>query len=235
MEDSARRAVFAGLEISSEITKLQERLKKSQETTINFHIGIHTGIVVTEEVKSSVSSERHSIVGNVPRVAAGLAALAEPGSVVVSGATRQIVGDAFAYHSLGTHSGKAIGAMSKYSRSWGERRGDRSRSEGAEYQTPLIGREYETGLLNQRWERPAAAWARSCWFVLSRGLAKRVCCRHFGGTGRGGMQSFNACSTYHQNQPFYPIGEFLKRLAKLNSEDSDESKLDKLEGLLREF
>ena len=65
--------------------------------------------MVTEEVEVEVSSERHSIVGNVPRVAAGLAALAEPGTVVISGTTRQIVGNAFLYDSLGTHSGKAIG------------------------------------------------------------------------------------------------------------------------------
>ncbi|MGI9471283.1 MAG: serine/threonine protein kinase, partial [Rubripirellula sp.] len=70
-EDSARQALLAALQIRSEILRLQERSAKTQGLVIDFRIGIHTGIVVTEEVVSEMSSERHSIVGNVPRVAAG--------------------------------------------------------------------------------------------------------------------------------------------------------------------
>ena len=237
-EDSARRAVLAGLEISSEIKTLQERLKKTQELVINFRIGIHTGIVVTEEIEAGVSSERHSIVGNVPRVAAGLAALAEPGSVVVSGVTRQIVGDAFSYHPFGTHSGKAIGRNVEVFVVVGAHdQADDIAGETAEHQTPLIGREHEMGLLNQRWEQAGSGSGQVVLLCAEAGVGKsRLLSAFRHGLGDPALQSFEArCSTYHQNSALHPISELLKRLAHVNSEDSDEAKLNKLEGLLKSF
>lgn len=235
MEDSARRAVFAGLDISAEIKKLQERLKKSQELMIDFRIGIHTGIVVTEEVVSDVSSERHSIVGNVPRVAAGLAALAEPSSVVVSNSTRQIVGEVFTYHSLGTHSGKAIGRnVELFVVAAANDTAAGIAEKDTEHQTPLIGREHETGLLNQRWEQSSRGVGQVVVLCAEAGVGKsRLLSAFRQGLGGATYLSFEArCSTYHQNSAFHPIREFLKRLAEVNSDDTDEAKLSKLEALL---
>ncbi len=238
LEDAARRAVFAGLEIGEEIKKLQERLKKSEELMIDFRIGIHTGIVVTEEVEAEFSSERHSIVGNVPRVATGLAMLAEPGAVVVSGATRQIVGDSFVYHSLGAHSSKAIGRnvevleVLKANDSATD-----SASEAAEHDTPLIGREHEMGLLHQCWQQAASGAGQVVSVCAEAGVGKsRLLTAFRQGVGETAVESFQLrCSTFHQNSAFYPISEFLSRLAQLSSEDSDEAKLGKLESLLERY
>jgi class 3 adenylate cyclase/tetratricopeptide (TPR) repeat protein len=233
LEDSARRAVFASLEISAEIKKLQERLKKSEELMIDFRIGIHTGIVVTEEVVSEVSSERHSIVGNVPRVAAGLAALAEPGAVVVSGTTRQIVGNTVVYHSLGTHSGKAIGRKVEL---FAVVRANDTATDAAG-KTPLIGREHEMGLLHQCWEQSKRGSGQVVLVCAEAGVGKsRLLSAFRQGLGDAAVQSFEArCSTYHQNSAFHPISELVRRLAQLGSDDSDETKLGKLETLLHRF
>jgi class 3 adenylate cyclase/predicted ATPase len=234
-EDSARQAVFAALEIKSEVNHLLERLKKAGEMVIDFRIGIHTGIVVAEEVVSEVSSERHSIVGNVPRVAAGLAALAEAGSVVISGTTQQIVGKTFSYEDRGTHSGKAIGRNVELFAVVGVSNRRDENAEVTQYTSPLIGREHETGLLHERWEQACSDSGQVVLICAEAGVGKsRLLAAFRQGVEDKAKHSFEArCSTYHQNSALYPISEFLKRLAKLNTEDSDETKLDKLEKLLQ--
>jgi len=231
MEDSARRAVLSGLEIDSEIKKLQARTHDSTPK-IQFCIGIHSGIVVTEDLDVGVSSERHSIVGNVPRVAAGLATIGEPGSVVVSGTTKQIVGDGFVYQSLGNKSGKAIGRNVDIFAVLGASEAIID-SGGSEYQTPLIGREHEMGLLNQRWEIAKSGQGQVVLASAEPGVGKTRLLSAFRISLGSEAQYFTArCSTFHQNSAFYPISDCLRRLAELHPEDSDEAKLGKLERLL---
>lgn len=236
MEDSARRAIFAGLEICSAIANLQERTKTFESAAIQFCIGIHTGTVVAEESDAGVSSGRHSIVGNVPRVAAGLSALAERGSLVISGTTKQIAGDAFSYHCLGVHSGKVIGKNVEAFSVVGVNDSESERRD-TEYQTPLIGRDYEMGVLNQCWAKANNGLGQTVLACAEPGVGKtRLLSAFKAKLGEAGLQSFGArCSTFHQNSALYPISEFLKRLAQFNSDDSDEAKLEKLEGLLKRF
>ncbi len=238
LEDAARRAVFAGLEISTEIKNLQERLQRASDPMIEFRIGIHTGIVVTEEVEAEFSSERHSIVGNVPRIAAGLATLGEPGAVIVSGTTRQIVGDAVAYESLGTHSSRAIGRNVEVFAVAGPLESEPDRSgEAADGAAPLIGREHEMGLLNQCWQQAATGSGQLVSICAEAGVGKsRLLSAFRQGLAEQTLESFQVrCSTFHQNSAFYPISEFLSRLAQLRSEDSDEAKLGKLESMLNHY
>ncbi len=236
MEDSARRAIYAGLEICAAILKLQERAKRSESAAIGFSVGIHTGTVVTEELEGGVSSERHSIVGNVPRVAAGLVALAEPGSLVITGTTKLIAGDAFIYESLGIHSGKVIGKNVEVFSVVGISDAESDRSND-EYPTPLIGRDHEMRVLNQSWSRAGSGLGQTVLMCAEPGVGKtRLLSAFKSQLGDAGRQAFGArCSTFHQNSAFYPISEFLKRRAQLNAEDSDEAKLEKLESLLKRF
>lgn len=237
-EDSARQAVLAALQIRSEVVQLQERLRKANQFTIDFRLGIHTGIVVTEEVVSEVSSERHSIVGNVPRIAAGVAGLAEPGALVVSGATQQIIGKALVCHSIGTHSGKAIGRNVELFEV--ERVDDSAAvlTDQPDAETlPLIGREHETGLFHERWGQTSSGAGQVLLVCAEPGVGKSRLLSAFRDTlADAKHESFEMrCSPYHQNSAFYPISELLKRLAQLSPDDSDDTKLAKLENMLTRF
>jgi hypothetical protein len=187
-------------------------------------------------MEGGVSSERHSIVGNVPRVAAGLSALTEPGALVISGTTKQIAGDAFIYQSLGVHSGKAIGKNVEVFSVVGMNDTESERGE-AEYQTPLVGREHEMGVLNQCWTQACSGLGQIVLACAEPGVGKtRLLSAFKSKLGDAGLQYFGArCSTFHQNSAFYPIIEFLKRIARLNAEDTDEANLEKLESLLKRF
>ena len=100
----------------------------------------------------------------------GLAALVEPGSVVISGTTRQIVGDAFVYDSLGTHSGKAIGRNVEVFAVVGEN--EAATDDGRQKLPTLIGREHETGLLNQRWEQAVSGSGQVVLMCAEAGVGK---------------------------------------------------------------
>ena len=236
-EDSARRSVLAGLEISREIAALQDRLRGSDELLLDFRIGIHTGIVVTEETESEVSSERHSIVGNVPRVAAGLAELADAGAVVVSAATRQILGDAFDYRSLGVHSSRSIGRNAEVFEVLGLPASKATPAEPSAGLAPLIGREHEMGLLDARWMQARSGSGQVVLLCADAGVGKSRLLQAFrealSGSEMGLLET--RCSTYHQNSAFHAISELLVRLARIDADAPEESKLAKLEALLSRY
>ena len=242
-EDSSRRAVMAGLDIAAEIQKLQLRSRKKAETNVDFRIGIHTGIMITEEVDSetpqsrSTHSARHSFVGNVPKVAAGLADIAEPGGIWVSAATAQIVGDSFIFRSIGTHSGKAIGRNVELFAVVGRNEESGQVEKSAANQAPLVGREHEMNLLNGRWQQAASGLGQVVLLSAEAGVGKSRLMNAF--RQRLDTNSFRAidtgCSAYQQNTAFYPVSQLLKKLARFEPGDSDEAKLSKLECLFKRW
>ncbi len=242
-EDSSRRAVLAGLEIAAEIEKLQLRSRKKSELNVDFRIGIHTGIMITEEVGSdtpysrSSHSLRHSFIGNVPRVAAGLIDLAEPGMVVVSAATAQIVGESFIYRSLGTHSNKAIGRNVELMAVIGKNDTPTHSDPATSHQAPLIGRDHEMSLLNGRWELAVSGLGQIVLLSADPGVGKSRLLQAFQqALDKSSFQAIKtACSAYQQNTAFYPVSQLLKRLALFDLGDTDESKLAKLESLLKNW
>jgi class 3 adenylate cyclase len=96
-EDEAERAVRAGLAAVAHVAGLTtvsgERLAA--------RVGIATGTVVVGELIGQQDSQQRAVVGETPNLAARLQALAQPGQVVVSWATRGLVGDLFELVDLG--------------------------------------------------------------------------------------------------------------------------------------
>ena len=86
-EDDAERAVRAGLEIAGVVGALQTRATDK----LKVRIGIATGLVVVGDLVGKGAAQEQSVVGDTPNLAARLQALAEPDSVVVSGATRRLL------------------------------------------------------------------------------------------------------------------------------------------------
>ena len=99
-EDDAQRAVHGGLGIVHGVERLNQRLERERGLRIAVRIGIHTGPVVAGAVGAGGRSEQLAM-GQTPNVAARLQALAEPGTVVISGATLDLVQGFFACEPLG--------------------------------------------------------------------------------------------------------------------------------------
>ena len=71
-------------------------------------IGIATGVVVAGDIVGQGSSQEQVVVGDTPNLAERLQGLAEPGGVVVSAATRRLLGDRFRLKDLGRHAVKGL-------------------------------------------------------------------------------------------------------------------------------
>src|SRR5262249_31204275 len=152
-EESAQRAVRAGLKIVEAIHQLPLHNTRSQQP-LQVRIGIHTGLVVAGEMGSGDYREALAIVGETPNLAARLQEVAEPDTVVISAATSRLIQGFFACRDRGFHTLKGLSTPVQVYRVLGES-GARSRLEVAATAglTALVGREQEVGLLLERWER----------------------------------------------------------------------------------
>src|SRR6516162_5115855 len=229
-EDDAERAVRAGLEIAAEVTSLETRGTEP----LAVRIGIATGLVVVGDLVGEGSAQEQAVVGETPNVAARLQALAEPGQIVLAGATRRLVGDLFRLTDLGRQKAKGFaepvdafaveGVAAAESRFEAARRG----------LTDLVGRVAESALLRDRLRE---AWAGAGQIVLLSGEA---------GIGKSRLAAQLAaevasephtrlryqCSPYHRDSVLYPFVVALGRTARLAAGDPPETQLDKLEAIL---
>jgi adenylate cyclase len=107
MPDHATSAISAALEMQERLAEWNAERPEGPE--IRVRIGINSGKAVAGEI-GSVNKMEYTVLGDTVNTASRLeSGVAKPGSVVVGEQTRESVGDAFAFESLGTFSlkGKA--------------------------------------------------------------------------------------------------------------------------------
>src|SRR6516165_8988386 len=229
-EDDAERAVRAGLEIAAAVTRLETRGAER----LAVRIGIATGLVVVGDLVGEGSAQEQAVVGETPNLAARLQALAEPGQIILAGATRRLIGDLFRLTDLGRQTVKGftepVEAFAVEAVAVTE-----SRFEAAHRRiTDLVGRAAESALLRDRLRE---AWAGAGQIVLLSGEA---------GIGKSRLAAQLAaevanephtrlryqCSPYHRDSVLHPFVVALGRAARLAADDPAETQLDKLEGIL---
>src|SRR5262252_8995945 len=99
-EDDAQRAVWTGLGMLDAIVPLNIRLALPLADRVAVRLGIHTGMVVVGEVGAGTRQEPLAL-GDTPNIAARLQNLAAPNTLVVSGATYQLIEGYFTCEALG--------------------------------------------------------------------------------------------------------------------------------------
>ena len=155
-EDDAERAVRAGLQLVEAIP----RVEPHADIRLRARIGIATGQAVVGDLIGEGASREEAVVGDVPNLAARLQALAEPGCVVISQATRRLVGSVFDLHDLEPQHLKGIAEPLTVWRVAGASRAeDRFEARQTAGLTPLVGREEEIALAAAR----LAAGERRRW------------------------------------------------------------------------
>jgi class 3 adenylate cyclase len=151
-EDDAQRAVRTTLSIVEALQQLSFPTIPLPRP-LQVRIGVHTGLVVVGEIGSSEKREMLAL-GETPNIAARLQGLADPDTVVISAATHRLVAGLFDCQDLGPQTLKGISTPLSLYRVVREGTAQ-SRFEVAVTTglTPLIGREHEMGLLQERWAR----------------------------------------------------------------------------------
>ncbi len=175
------------------------------------------------------------MVGETPNLAARLQALADAGSVVISQATRRLVGGLFELADLGPQRFKGfaepIWAWRVVRTSTAKSRFEAMHTAGL---TPLVGREHELGILLERW-----AWAKDGdgqvvliagepWIGKSRLV--RALRERMGDEPCTSLSCY--CSPYHTNSALYPVIGLLEPAAQIDRNDPPAEQLARLEAVL---
>jgi class 3 adenylate cyclase/tetratricopeptide (TPR) repeat protein len=238
-EDDAPRAVRAGLGMVEAMGQLNTRLSQERRVSLAVRLGCHTGLVVVGEVGGGTRQEQLAL-GETPNIAARLQGLAAPDTLVISAATFQLLGGFFACQPLGTPLLKGVAQPLEVYRVLYESMA-RSRLEavGSTGLTPLVGREQEIRLLQERWAQVKDGVGQVVLLSGEAGIGKSRLVQMLTAQVASEPQAWLTpcqCSPYHQHTALYPMIDLLERVAlRFEREESAPQKLSKLEGFLVQY
>ncbi|SJM30521.1 adenylate/guanylate cyclase domain-containing protein [Mesorhizobium delmotii] len=231
-EDDAERAVRASLAAAAATASLTT----PSGEPLAARIGIATGLVVVGDLVGEGSAQEEAVVGETPNLAARLQALAEPNNVVVAGGTHRLVVGLFDMIDLGHQQLKGFATPVPAWRITGEADAEGRFDALHGVATPLVGRSEELELLLQRWQQARAGKGQAILLSGEPGIGKsRLTAaleERLSSEPHARLRYF--CSTYHANSALYPVTKQLERAAGLGHSDTSDTKLDKLETLLRQ-
>jgi class 3 adenylate cyclase/predicted ATPase len=228
-EDDAERAIHAALQI----IEACKTVCPKDLPPIQVRIGIASGLVVVGEDKLHALTREKSVVGETPNLAAHLQGAAAPNSVLISEATRKLVGDVFALEKVELHNLKGRSEIA-----WhiiGPKASTSRFETHVLTLTNFVGREQEVALLVDRWQQVNQGEGQVVLLAGEAGIGKSRIVEAFRQMISGTSQSIlrHQCSPYHVDSALYPIITELEHAANVVSNDPSSVRLGKIEGLLK--
>ena len=236
-EDDACRAVDAALGMLAALRPLAAVLKAEQGIDLAARIGIDTGLVVIDGA---------GVRGATLNRAARLQTLAEPGTVVVSAPTNELVADQFETRPLGRRRLKGIDGPVEVFQVVRPRARVRHQRAAPSTSGPFIGRDAELRQVLDLWDRtvaaaqpavgPAPATATGAMVLISGdpGIGKsRLTAVVAERSAEAGMPTIDLqCSSYSVTSTLFPLRTALERYANMSLDDTGSERLAKLEATL---
>jgi class 3 adenylate cyclase/tetratricopeptide (TPR) repeat protein len=226
-EDSAQRAVQAGLDIMAGLTELRT-------DGLEARCGVHTGPVVVGELGVGEKRLCDGIVGEAPNIAARLQGLAPPGSLVMSEATQRLVEGFFEVEPLGPQMLKGVSApITIYRVLRPSAAPNRFEARCGQFLTPLIGRDTELGFLTRRWENAMEGEGQAVLLQGEAGIGKSRLLQTLRMQLRETPHAeiIFYCSPQHQTSALWPVIQQLHRALAFAGEENDTRR----RGRLRHF
>ncbi len=235
-EDDAQRAIHAGLDMLSALADLNRRLGQSYGVRLHARVGIHTGLVVVGEVGGGPQHGQLAL-GVTPNIAAKLQAMATPESVVISDATYRLVQGYFVCQDLGEHTLPGVATpIALYQVLHASDARGRLEAAARRGLTPLVGRDIEIALLQERWVQVQQGSGQGVMLSGEAGIGKsrlvRALIEQLAETPFTRLEY--RCSPYHQHTALYPAVDLLQRSLRFDSTTSADEKMTRLETLLHE-
>ena len=230
-EDDAERAIRAGLELITAVTALKTR------AFLQTRVGMATGLVVVGDLIGSGASQERGVVGETPNLAARLQGIAEPNTVVICNSTRRLLGNLFELEDLGP---RVIKGIDRPTRAWAVLQASSvaSRFEALHPMglTALVGRKEELELLQRCWFKATGNEGQVVLLSGEAGIGKSRLTTAFleflADEGHVRLRYF--CSPQHTDSALYPIVGQMERAAGLTRVDPPQTKLDKLDSVLKQ-
>lgn len=229
-EDDAARALRAATAVVAEIPTLETPAGES----LAARVGIATGEVVVGDFIGTGLDESGAVVGETPNLAARLQGLGNANTVVVSDATRRLVGNQFAFSDLGEVN---VHGFATPVRVW---RLERELASESRFHAlhggrlgKLIGRDHEIGLLLDRWEQACEGERQLVLISGEAGIGKsRLVAEVVHRTGAVQRVLYQA-SPLHTNTALYPVLSQLEIQAGLSATDAPAERFSKLAATMR--
>ena len=240
-EDGARRAVLAALRLVERMAHAGVELNRRHGIEPALRVGVHSGTVVVAGLATGVI-DGSAIMGSVPNVAARLQGEAEPGTVIISDTTRQLVERHFELKPIGTRSLKGIARPMELHHVVRSNQAFPGPGHGLPDSVALVGRQDQSRLLRSAWQRvlhDAGTIRPEEAVVVVRGVA---------GIGKsalaaelaahvlleGGVVLEASCSPYHGNVALWPVARMLEQLLGFYPEQAAEERLAELQSRLED-
>ena len=247
-EDDPERAVLAALAMQEGFERYKKGFEPIDSEELKLRIGINTDELIVAEVGTKGLHREDTAMGEAIALASRLEASAEPGTVLVSETTHQLVKDKFHWMDLNQINVKGISEPVHVFRPLALRSDEELLREMQTYihSSPLIGRYDEYNLLRQKVDHVLEGRGEIVLITGERGLGKSFLVRqvHQDLTLRKQIyQSFDAflssqkqnsnpedckvlllrgwCSSYEQPSPFFIWRILLKSWLSVDPEDSD--------------
>src|SRR5262249_35949053 len=176
--------------------------------------------------------------GETPNVAARMQGLAAPNTLVISEVTNRLVQGYFVCQDLGAHALRGVPEARRVYHVLGES-GATNRLDVAQPRglTPLVGRESEVALLQERWAQAKAGHGHVVLLTGEAGVGKsrlvQVLKEHAAQEPHVRWECRSV--PYYQNTPLYPLTDLFQRLLQWQIDETPEGKLGQLEQALSQY
>lgn len=234
LEQDPQRAARAGLDIIPAVAALGAKFEKRHGVGLQVRVGIHTGRGIATAM---VDTRETLVVGQVSNIAARIQAIAEPGTVAISGKTYPLLRGLFDCESLGPHELKGIAKPIEVFRvlAW---RGfvspfEVERDKGG--LRPLVGRVGDAEALERCLDRACEGRGQVVAVVGEAGIGKSRLVQHLRDKANGRIRFWldGRCSPFQTHSALAPIAELLQGLFGLRPDESTDATIARLEKGLR--
>lgn len=231
-EHAAENSVRAGLEIIDSV----HALHPLPDLNLSVRIGAATGTAIVGDRIGTGGSAEDQVVGDTPNLAARLQAAAEPGSMMISKATRDLVGPLFVYRENRGVRVKGFDiSMTCYSVLAEREVDNRFRAKREDDQlAPLEGRNAELDALMTMWRDACDGHEVGALILADAGFGKsRLLVALEQHVAAGPYHVVNlSCQPQFSNSTLHPVRTFITRHAHFNRHDAPSDRYVKLTRLL---
>ena len=229
-EDHATRAVLAAHAVVRRVAEFGR--ERGLGPGFACHVGVATGDVVAGPVGPDLRA-KYSMIGDIVNLAQRLSDAAEAGEVFVDGATQRLTAYRFDYEDLGGLALRGFEAPASAYRLVGEKREVGPERGLAGLQSPLVGRDAESGVVCQALERVRAGSGGVLLVLGEAGLGKsRLLADARAATGEGLRWVVGQAASYAASVPFWLFADLTWDAARITPDAPEEEALRRLETCL---